>query len=127
MAKHWVAGRVKTRLGVSIGMDAAAAMHQLFFDELTTRLCHVADSRWVVGTPPQARESMLAAAGAGQGGPAWGGPAWGWDDQSDGDLGDRMATWFAARLRNASAAILIGADCPTLGMGDIGRRPRSAA
>lgn len=104
MAKFWTSGTVKTRLGASTGMDKSARLHQLFVQTLTAHLANDAQ-QCVVSFAPADKESDFAASL-----PA----AWQLTPQCDGDLGQRMQDWFARFLSEHSAAILIGADCPTL-------------
>ena len=111
MTKFWDVGKVKTRLGVSIGMQRAASLHRLFVSHLSTTLSHVADRNVACVSPDRcvSRFEMEL-------------QSWGlkgiWDvtPQGDGNLGERIGRWFAHALGNrTSRAILIGADSPTLG------------
>ena len=111
MTKYWEAGRVKTRLGASIGMQRAAALHHLFVNYLCHSLAEVEGKR-IACVAPDSSTSALLAEFKSQGISA------NWDlvSQGDGSLGDRMQRWFHNCPRHASSpAILIGADCPTLG------------
>lgn len=104
MAKFWTPGTVKTRLGASTGMDKSARLHQLFVQTLTTHLAGGAQ-HCVVSFAPSEKEADFADSL----------PAdWQLTPQCDGDLGQRMQDWFTRFLGEQSAAILIGADCPTL-------------
>jgi len=111
MAKHWVPGRVKTRLGTSIGSAHAAEIHRTFVTHLTSVLAAVADRRELVTTAPEktARTGGSAIAG------------WTIVEQAEGDLGHRMERWFQTKLLDqpTTDAILIGADCPTVGPADV--------
>ncbi|EMI22112.1 hypothetical protein RMSM_00959 [Rhodopirellula maiorica SM1] len=128
MAKYWTVGKVKTRLGHSIGMNAAAEIHREFVLRLCRQLAAV-QSRRVLAIAPDSdgarlREQPELA-------------AWEIIPQGDGDLGDRMSRFFQTQLgfqsqrsvesqrdtssreTPASRVILIGADCPLLGESDI--------
>lgn len=109
MAKVAIEGRVKTRLGNTIGFDKSAQIHQRFLDHLFKVFQDWGDERhWVVSPI----ESIS---------PTTPKPTSGWQiiDQGGGNLGDRMRRWFANHACNRPAlprshAILIGADCPLL-------------
>lgn len=110
MAKFWTSGQAKTRLGASIGMSAAASIHQLFTSHLCRNLCHCADRRQLCITPQERRPEFQAALAAEKLLDFWS-----IVPQGEGDLGQRMSDWFAENLAAShSHAILIGADCPTL-------------
>lgn len=147
MAKFWQPGRVKTRLGSTIGMERSAKLHQIFVGHLLTQMSRgsgtgtnksgqgragnnssAAKNPWTtqwVSSPPDCLEASRKELSA-----------WGLDqnehkvevvDQGQGDLGDRMLRWFDQRLSqeraeskpNFGRAILIGADCPLLDPSDI--------
>ena len=113
MTKFWDQGRVKTRLGASIGMREAAALHRAFVTELCQALGEVADRRQVVLDPPERfAEAALYLPGS-----------WELVGQGSGDLGERMERWFSDRLEGetSSRAVLIGSDCLTLGPAEIGQ------
>jgi hypothetical protein len=129
MAKYWQPGRVKTRLGGAIGMDAAAEVHRELCLHLAETLRTAADRRAFVIDPASRRETFAACLP----------PGWLTELQAEGDLGRRMQAWFDRSLpprfperarsleRTRSTAgvpgnadgedgredrILIGADCP---------------
>ncbi len=116
MAKFWAPGRVKTRLGESIGMREAAALHQVFVGHLCQILAGVAAHRQVVLDPiDRLAEATPTVPGS-----------WELVGQGSGDLGRRMAGWFEEQLAAPQPAggaplraVLIGADCLTLGPRDI--------
>jgi rSAM/selenodomain-associated transferase 1 len=115
MAKFWVPGEVKTRLGSSIGMAPAASIHRLFTTHLCKNLCRSAERRELC-IAPDGRiaevESTLAETKLDR--------HWRVVRQGEGDLGQRMAQWMTRNLiLPDSRSILIGADCPTLGDHDI--------
>ena len=115
MAKFWVAGEVKTRLGSTIGMTSAASIHRLFTTHLCKNLCRSAERRELCIAPDRrlaAVESTLAEMKLDR--------QWHVVRQGTGDLGQRMARWMTRNLtKPESRSILIGADCPTLGDHDI--------
>ncbi|GAA5506655.1 TIGR04282 family arsenosugar biosynthesis glycosyltransferase [Novipirellula caenicola] len=116
MAKYWTPGSVKTRLGQSIGMKAAAEIHREFVLHLCNRLAAVRDRRVLSIAPDSATTWVREELGSAD---------WQITPQGDGDLGDRMSRFFRTQLGTASRdtstsrVILIGADCPLLGASDI--------
>lgn len=110
MAKFWEPGRVKTRLGNSIGMRRAARIHRIFATYLCETLRTSADRRLVSLSPIERQADFQSALDETNAGAAWS-----FIDQGTGELGDRMKRWFSQCLtgRN-SRAILLGADCPTI-------------
>lgn len=113
MAKHWTLGTVKTRLAHHTGHAAAAAIHEYFTVRLTQRLAGVAEQRCVFVTPDDACASLGDAIDQ----------SWLTSPQGSGDLGARMAAAFQWMLgrdgQQASNAIIIGADLPTLSPADL--------
>ncbi|MCA9135653.1 MAG: TIGR04282 family arsenosugar biosynthesis glycosyltransferase [Planctomycetales bacterium] len=109
MAKYWEPGKVKTRLGASVGMDQSAQLHLAFCHHLAKSLVGAADRRSFVITPVQRKPDFQHMLPAG----------WDVEFQSAGDLGDRMRTWFQALPSHNR--VLIGADCPELDDGVIRR------
>ena len=120
MTKFWESGRVKTRLGKTIGMEPAAALHRLFISYLCRSLAQAGDRREICVDPQKqvaALQKQLA---------DWQlDKSWGVTDQGEGDLGDRMQRWFHRILREESSdrCMLIGGDCPRL----VSRNIREAA
>ena len=110
MAKYWESGKVKTRLGSSIGMRRAAQLHRLFVGQLCSTLNHSGDRRSISLSPMDRQEdvqSMLDALLEEN--------HWTIIDQGGGDLGDRIMNWFAKTLPTAvSRSILMGTDLPTI-------------
>ena len=111
MTKYWIAGRVKTRLGSSIGMQRAARVHRLFVTHLVQTLADAADSRQIVLWPSDRGDDLAQQLQAN----------WLVGQQADGDLGARMGGWFRAVLEHSGRrkAVLIGADCPLIESDDI--------
>lgn len=96
-------GEVKTRIASSLGAGAALALHRAFVEDqiafllrfresCSLELC--ADGPWE-GDPPPGIEPT---------------------EQGPGDLGERMLRAFE---RSDHAAVIIGADCPTLPAGHV--------
>lgn len=110
MTKYWDIGQVKTRLGVTIGMDRAASLHRIFVSYLSAALSDVADRNVICLSPDEQQERFRLDL------ESWGlDGVWEVMPQGGGDLGARIARWFQQILGNReSNAILIGADCPTL-------------
>ena len=109
-AKRPAAGGVKTRLAVTIGADAAAALHARFVERtlvtaVAARAAGLVDEieLWCA---PDANAAEFAA----------------WRerhrislrDQSGADLGDRMRTAVDSALVRGARPILVGTDCPVL-------------
>lgn len=105
------AGSVKTRLGASIGMQAAAHVYRSFCADLFETLLALDEIRvWVFFEPSDAEEScheIFEDVGSIP-------EDWRWIAQSDGDLGARMLAAFTRMLASGGPAVLIGTDLPTL-------------
>jgi len=104
-------GAVKTRLGREIGMERACRIYRW----LVERQCAALPPAWpatVHYAPDDAEATMRG----------WLGDGFAYRPQAAGDLGARLSAATAdAFERGAAAAILIGADCPTLGVADFER------
>ncbi|MCP4887330.1 MAG: TIGR04282 family arsenosugar biosynthesis glycosyltransferase [Rubripirellula sp.] len=116
LTKFWEPGRVKTRLGASIGMPRAAAIHKLFVTHLCKQLAACGDHREICLDPPEkvsAFQQTLETLGLEA--------VWQVTQQNTGSLGSRMHHWFKQRLADHpdNTAILIGGDCPNLGIEEI--------
>lgn len=103
MAKYWEPGRVKTRLGTSIGMETSARLHQAFCLHLARTLSTSADCRSFVVTPNESTVYFHKELTS----------TWRVEAQGEGNLGDRMCRWFSAS-GDKESRILIGGDCPQL-------------
>lgn len=101
MAKLWSAGNVKTRLGISIGMQQAALIHREFCLFLGQQLRFACDRRSMVVSPPDSMATFREFLP----------DEWDIQAQVSGDLGDRMKHWFKC---SENRRILIGADCPMI-------------
>jgi hypothetical protein len=106
-AKHWTAGRAKTRLAAGIGDQAAALVARWLFDATLGRLAAI-DARRVVAFDPSERESEFRDA-LPQG--------WRLEPQGDGDLGMRMARV----LQSGAPTVLLGSDSPHLPLEEVQR------
>ena len=116
MAKYWEPGRVKTRLGASVGMGLAAELHRIFVLHLCEVLAGVDAAKQVVVAPDEKRADVAATLPS----------SWSVVGQGSGELGRRMARWFQTRLGTDSdegvspesvarpRAVLIGGDCLTV-------------
>ena len=111
-AREPVAGEVKTRLAAALGAEAAATIYRELIDATFTYAV-AARAQRIVGaielwcTPDPASPFFIELAarhGASR------------HAQGEGDLGDRMSAALADALARAHAALLIGTDCPTLGV-----------
>ncbi len=116
MAKYWDIGKVKTRLGTSIGMRRAASLHRLFLMHLCESLSVINAHREVCMSPSSRMKDFdreLNQRGLAD--------SWRVVPQADGDLGNRIVQWFDSTFcdqnREPTRALLIGADCPTLSAG----------
>lgn len=104
-AKYWRAGEVKTRLGKTIGLPAAAAVHRQFVQAALRRFGSIGDQRVLAYSPAGEASSFAEVTG----------DAWRLQPQATGNLGDRIAYYFAHELSGgAASALLIGSDSPNL-------------
>ena len=109
-AKHWTPGATKTRLAASIGPEAAAAVSHAFVETTLERvggLRQGVTERVLAFTPCDQAEAFesLVASHSGD---------WRCEPQAEGDLGQRMQSFFADALGQAACALLIGSDSPHL-------------
>ncbi|OUJ74447.1 TIGR04282 family arsenosugar biosynthesis glycosyltransferase [Hymenobacter crusticola] len=104
-ARHPELGRVKTRLAATIGPAAALEVYQELVQhtqQAATGLTGVAKTVWFA----EPTSSPAAAS-------AW--PDFEQQGQPSGDLGQKMQAAFAAAFhQGATAAVIIGTDCPGL-------------
>jgi uncharacterized protein len=103
--KQPVPGKVKTRLAVDIGEEAAAQLYEAFLLDILDRLRGVAEGVVMCYTPdtPAAREYFHHLAGT----------SVGLVPQQDGDLGARLAGFFDY-ARAPQKVTVIGSDSPTI-------------
>lgn len=115
-ARAPVPGRVKTRLAAAIGPQAAARLYA----RLVARAVATARAARIGGVElhcaPHARHPLFARLAARH--------SVALRAQGRGDLGRRMHGALAGALRRASAALLIGSDCPALRSADLRRALR---
>jgi rSAM/selenodomain-associated transferase 1 len=96
---------VKTRLATTLGAEQAGQLHKVFVQTLLERLARTGDRRTIVYAPADQLAPFAALAGG----------AWNLAAQAEGDLGQRMRSWFeSAFAAGARSAVLIGSDSPTL-------------
>ncbi|MFP6764587.1 MAG: TIGR04282 family arsenosugar biosynthesis glycosyltransferase [Planctomycetaceae bacterium] len=113
-AKQPVPGRVKTRLAADWGNDRAAGLYEAFLRDLLDRLGDRrpegldAGIQRVLGfSPDEATAHAWFEAAAASRWQLW--------PQPDGDLGGRIAAFFAGHTAGPEcSAVLIGSDSPTL-------------
>ena len=102
-------GAVKTRLAATLGAKAACTIYQHLVTVLLRKLASVphVELRF---TPDEARGEVEP----------WASPHWRLEPQGPGDLGLRLAEAFAAAFQRGSKQVLvIGSDCPELGLADL--------
>ncbi|MEO9933302.1 TIGR04282 family arsenosugar biosynthesis glycosyltransferase [Rhodopirellula bahusiensis] len=119
MAKVAIEGKVKTRLGDTIGFDKSAQIHQRFLKHLFGRLQDWGDERHWVASPIESISRTTFTPPS----------QWRIIDQGGGNLGDRIRRWFADHVFDRPAlprtnAVLIGADCPLLSHADLDEAAR---
>ncbi len=104
-AKYWQPGQVKTRLAATLGDEQAAKAYQQFVVTLLHRLQNIGDERWLAFSPPD-RQGEFKPITAGH---------WQLEPQAEGDLGQRMHTFFANRLAEGhQRVVLLGTDSPSV-------------
>lgn len=111
-AREPVAGTVKTRLATALGAQRAVEAYRELLDA-TLAYAVEARARHVVGAielwcTPEPDTPFFRALAARIGATL--------HRQSNGDLGQRMGMALADALARASGVLLIGTDCPTLGV-----------
>src|SRR5436309_13637195 len=100
MARHPVAGRVKTRLAAVLGADVACALYRAFVLDLAARLGALPYAVTWAHTPPDAPFAELL-------------PGARCRPQRGRDLGERLAAAFADEFASGPGPVLaIGADAP---------------
>jgi len=115
LAKHPTPGRVKTRLAVRIGAEAAADLYEAFVRDLARRLRAVGCPVWWAATPARASFAALVRSRR-------------YFPQRGRDLGARMdhaSRVVAARARGA--VIVLGADAPHVALRALGAAARALA
>jgi rSAM/selenodomain-associated transferase 1 len=111
-AKRPEPGLVKTRLGAATSPEWAARVAAAFLADLLDRLAEVDADRVVAFAPDEHADSFAALAQ----------DRYDLVPQGPGDLGARLARFFAARFEEgARAVVVVGTDSPTLPVEWIGR------
>jgi uncharacterized protein len=115
MAKRPVPGRVKTRLAVSIGQEAAAEVSRILIDSLMFRLAPCGDRRVLATSPDDETQTMC------QETPTELSRPWIWRGQGSGDLGSRMKRQFEWEMafHPSSRVVMVGSDLPSISPQDI--------
>ncbi len=120
-AKFWEPGRVKTRLAATLGNQLACELYQIFLFHLLNSVAPDTDRATVVFSPTNREADFRTAIPEN----------WMLEPQSNGDLGDRMRTFFDQHLhaqqfpdapsdmKQATKVVVIGADCPQLTAAEI--------
>ena len=107
-AKHWMPGKVKTRLAATIGQEAAAAVYKAFLDEQILRYASM-QAPAIIVTPDEGSNYFSELLIQLQS------PNWQVHPQGLGDLGERMSRFFQRAFDDGySKATLVGSDTPTL-------------
>ena len=110
-AKSPIAGQVKTRLIPLLGAEGAAAAYRqmlLHALQIASDAASAQLSLWTSGAPDH---PFLIECKNRYAVPLF--------QQSDGDLGDRMATCLRQLLQQHDRVLLIGSDCPVLSVADL--------
>lgn len=110
-AKAPIAGQVKTRLIPLLGTEGAVAAYRqmlLHALQIASDAAAAQLSLWTSGAPDH---PFLVECGERFTAPLY--------RQSEGDLGDRMATCLYHLLRQHNRVLLIGSDCPVLSVADL--------
>lgn len=104
-AKHWAPGQVKTRLARDIGLEPAAALARAMLEVTLARVERADADRKVLLFSPRDREREFQTVAR----------QWTLCPQSDGDLGQRMYTFFDDQFQaGASQVVVLGSDSPHL-------------
>jgi uncharacterized protein len=103
-AKHWQSGSAKTRLAATIGHPCATEMARLFLEATLARFGDF-DEACVLGFAPASEEAAFRELAL---------DAWGLWPQPEGDLGERMKTFFELAAKEFRSCVLIGSDSPDL-------------
>ncbi len=105
LARHPVLGQAKTRLARAIGPAAALRVYRELLARTRAAAAGVAATKtlWLAGEPPAGGPAFADWAGCAQ------------RPQPPGDLGQRLHAAFAAAFAaGATAAVVVGTDCPEL-------------
>ncbi len=98
-------GKVKTRLGRSLGDDVALALYHCFVDDLLATVAKTGHSVWLCHTPADSKDRIVR----------WLGSGYRMMAQQGKDLGRRMVHAFQHAFScGVRRAVLIGTDIPDL-------------
>ena len=104
-AKFWEAGKVKTRLACDTNNQFAAEIYQAFLLSTLKRVSGLAEAQILCVTPVERLADFALVTP----------PNWTITSQSDGDLGERMNSFFQHAIEcQIKKTVLIGTDSPTL-------------
>ncbi|MEE2675841.1 MAG: TIGR04282 family arsenosugar biosynthesis glycosyltransferase [Planctomycetota bacterium] len=104
-AKFWEAGKVKTRLACDTNNQFAAEIYQAFLLSTLKRVSGLAEAQILCVTPVERLADFALVTP----------PNWTITSQSDGDLGERMNSFFQNAIEcQIKKTVLIGTDSPTL-------------
>ena len=98
-------GRVKTRLGMKIGMRAAARLYQEFTAITLGRFRHWKRTKFTIYFDPPEEENAVR---------AWLGAEYDYWPQPPGDLGVKLRFGLERMLEQSGPAIAVGTDSPDL-------------
>ncbi|MFB2937124.1 TIGR04282 family arsenosugar biosynthesis glycosyltransferase [Aerosakkonemataceae cyanobacterium BLCC-F154] len=99
------AGKTKTRLIPVLGAEGAANLHRQLTETVITQVKELQNVRIEVHFTGGNQQLMQA----------WLGENFTYQPQTEGDLGQRMATAFQTAFNNGmEKAVIIGSDCPAL-------------
>ena len=114
-AKHPVPGKVKTRLGTTIGNEFSARLYAAFLADTADRFRTEFDQRWIGWSPGADVESEAEMNSARQFFETTSNGDFQLWRQPDVSLGERMLQFFQHAFRNgAHSMVLIGTDSPSL-------------
>lgn len=111
-AKYWQPGKVKTRLATSLGDVKAARIYEAFVAATIARLSAIDCQKMLAYSPADdATRAEFEAANA---------TGWALMPQADGNLGQRMATYFDEQFASgAERVLLLGTDSPNVPMVEV--------
>ena len=104
LAKNPEAGRVKTRLAATVGISQALTIYKELYTQTLNLAATIKSSTSYVFQSPKQDPGVFPSSGLRS------------RLQAEGDLGDRMLAALQAGLNEHEKAVMIGADCPGLGV-----------
>jgi len=106
-AKFWEPGRVKTRLAKSLDPEKAATIYEAMVETTVERLSAISATRILGYAPDDERTRMGFRYAEGR--------DWSLVPQSEGDLGERMGSFFIEQFQaGVERVVLVGTDSPNL-------------